>query len=978
MNPIKPARLAVVGLFLLILPFSTGIVGQSVAKRPLTHSDYDSWRTIQSQRLSRDGVFLAYALTAQDDDGEIVVRNLRSGVEWRYGIGTSPVQTNTDDEAGTAAPVSPPPAVSITSDSRFVVFQIRANKADIEKARKEKKKPEDQPKGALGIMSLADGKVSRIDRVKSFQVSEESGSFVAYQAEAKPGEASAATAPAAAATPNNNTPNNNSNAGAARNKKEYGTDLVLRSLTDQSERTFADVLEYTISRDSKNLIYAVSSRKNETEGVYAVTPGAVAEPVSLLTGKGKYTRLSWDERQTEIAFLSDRDDTQAQQPQMKLYLWDRRSPRAEEIVSSSNSSFRPGMVISDRAAVNFSLDGTKVFFGVGPAPEPDPDPASNANTDDKVSVDLWHWKDDFIQPMQKVRANQERNRSYRVVYHTTNKKVVQLADTTMEGIAASADGRLALGADDRPYRLLVGVDTNYSDYYLVNTADGGRIPLLKKQNGALTWSPNARYALFYKDKNWFTVSMPDGKITNLTEKLGTPFWQDDFDSPSAAPSYGIGGWTRDDKYVLLNDRYDIWQVAADGSVARNLTDGVGRKEKLVFRYVRLEQPEPGGDRGIDPTKPLLLSAVNEWTRDEGFYRDRIEGGLPERLLMAPKAFRNPLKAKNADVVTLTESTFSEFPDLMITNSDFKDLKKVSNANPQRANLLWGSAELIRYKNTDGVQLSGTLIKPENFDPNKKYPMIVYIYEKLSQNFNNFLNPAPTNSINPSFYASNGYLVLMPDIVYTVGYPGQSALNCVLPAVQAVVDKGFVDENAIGIQGHSWGGYEIAYMLTRTNRFKAAAPGAVVANMTSAYSGIRWGTGLPRQFQYEHTQSRIGGTIWEYPMRFVENSPLFSLDRVQTPILTIHNDGDDAVPWYQGIEFYLGLRRLNKEVYMFSYNGEPHNLRRRPNQKDYTRRLQEFFDHFLKGAPKPDWMEKGIPFLQKGKESPAMPLKAQSQ
>ena len=214
--------------------------------------------------------------------------------------------------------------------------------------------------------------------------------------------------------------------------------------------------------------------------------------------------------------------------------------------------------------------------------------------------------------------------------------------------------------------------------------------------------------------------------------------------------------------------------------------------------------------------------------------------------------------------------------------------------------------------------------------------------------------------------SNGYLVLMPDIVYTIGYPGQSALKCVLPAIQAVVDKGFVNEQTIGIQGHSWGGYQIAYMVTQTNRFKAAAPGAVVANMTSAYSGIRWGTGLPRQFQYEQTQSRIGGSLWEYPMRFLENSPIFRADRVQTPLMMIHNDADDAVPWYQGIELFLALRRLGKEAYMFNYNGEPHGLRKRQNQKDYTMRLQQFFDHFLKGAPTPDWMEVGVPFLQRNK------------
>jgi dipeptidyl aminopeptidase/acylaminoacyl peptidase len=295
------------------------------------------------------------------------------------------------------------------------------------------------------------------------------------------------------------------------------------------------------------------------------------------------------------------------------------------------------------------------------------------------------------------------------------------------------------------------------------------------------------------------------------------------------------------------------------------------------------------------------------------------------------------------------------------------MRKVSNANPQKAQLLWGTSELVRFKNSDGVPLSATLYKPENFDPSKKYPMMVYIYEILSNGVNNFVNPAPGSSINVAYYVSNGYLVLEPDIVYAVGHPGQSALKCVLPAIQSVVDKGFVDEKAIGIQGHSWGGYQIAYMITQTNRFRAVEAGAPVSNMTSAYSGIRWGTGLPRQFQYEKTQSRIGVPLFDNPQLYIENSPVFHAARVQTPILILHNDADDAVPWYQGIEYYLALRRLGKEAYMFVYNGEPHGIRRRANMKDYTVRMQQFFDHFLKGAPAPEWMEKGIPYVDREKE-----------
>jgi dipeptidyl aminopeptidase/acylaminoacyl peptidase len=437
------------------------------------------------------------------------------------------------------------------------------------------------------------------------------------------------------------------------------------------------------------------------------------------------------------------------------------------------------------------------------------------------------------------------------------------------------------------------------------------------------------------------------------------FWNEENDTPSKAPAYGSAGWTKDDKYVLLYDHFDIWQVAPDGSSAINLTAGLGRRDHLELRYVKLDAEE----KTIDPAKPLLLRAENTETHDSGFFTTKIgAGAAPQKLILEGRDFSNPIKAKDADVFALTAQTFEQFPDLLVTDHTFQAEKKISDANPQKAGLLWGTDELISFENVDGVHLQGTLYKPENFDPHKKYPMIVYLYEKLAQNVNQFVVPRPMHTLNFSYYVSNGYLVFTPDIVYQTGYPGQSALKCVMAGVNAVTALGFVDEKNIGIQGHSWGGYQIAYMVTQTNRFKAAADGAPVVNMISAYDGIRWGSGLPRQFQYEHTQSRIGGTPWEYPLRFIENSPIFMADKIQTPMLLLHNDADTAVPWYQGIEFFLALRRLGKEAYLFSYNGEPHGLVRRPDQKDYAARMAQFFDYELKGGSKPKWMETGIPYL----------------
>ncbi len=948
----------------------------AVAKRPLTHADYDTWRSIVSPQISRDGKFVAYAYMSQDADSDIVVRNIATGKEWRAPRGYRPP--------------APPPDVSIpgsaeliaeqarlvrplfTADTRFVAFGIEPTKAELNQSKKEKKRPEEMPKTALGLMDLSSGQVAKIDRVKNFQVPEDGSGFIAYLSEP----------PAVAGgSPRSGGDAGRMPAAPGGKKKDYGTDLVLRNTTTGTERTFNDVLDYTLSKDAKTLVFTVSSKKEETNGVYVVATQSEAAPVAVISGKGKYQKLTWDEEQTELAFVSDRDDAEARQPKFKVYLWDRGSastvregtnnnhtnpaapPPAVEIVSSASPGFRKDFVVSDKANLSFSLDGSRLFLGAAPPAEPEKNAEEEISADEKVIADLWHWKDDYIQPIQRVRAEQERQRSYRAVYLTKEKRFVQLADESMENINPSIDGRFAVGADNRAYRIESDHNPGYSDYYVINAGDGSRKPVRQKQRGGVSLSPGAKYAIFFDGKDWNSYSVADARVVNLTKSLGVNFFNEDNDTPDLPGSYGLAGWTKDDREVLIYDRYDVWVVSPDGSGAKNLTDGVGRREKLAFRYVRLDPKE----RSIDPAKTLLLRADNEETRDEGFYRERIGGGLPEKLLMGAKGYNNPTKARDADVLMFTASRFDEFLDVWVTDINFKNPRKVSSGDAQRAQFNWGSAELVSFKNTDGVPLKGMLLKPDNFDPKKKYPMLVYIYERLTPGLHGFRAPGPGTSINPSYYVSNGYLVFMPDIVYTTGYPGHSALKCVLPAIQEVVDRGYVDEKAIGIQGHSWGGYQIAYMVTQTNRFRAAAPGAIVANMTSAYSGIRWGTGLPRQFQYEHSQSRIGGSLWDYPMRFLENSPVFRADRVQTPLMMIHNDEDDAVPWYQGIEYYLALRRLGKEVYMFNYNGERHGLRKRINQKDYTRRMQEFFDHFLKGAPEPEWMKKGIPYLQREKE-----------
>ncbi len=327
---------------------------------------------------------------------------------------------------------------------------------------------------------------------------------------------------------------------------------------------------------------------------------------------------------------------------------------------------------------------------------------------------------------------------------------------------------------------------------------------------------------------------------------------------------------------------------------------------------------------------------------------------------------------STDRLFYQKGNFRNCYDLYYTDDFFANSTKVSAINPQMAGYRWGSAELFRWKAYDGTPLKGLVFVPDGVKEGEKLPVMIYFYEKNANNLYSFWTPAPSRSIvNIPFYTSRGYIVFVPDIVYKVGHPGESAYNCICSGAEALCEAyPAADKSKMAIQGQSWGGYQTAWLITRTDMFAAAGSGAPVGNMTSAYGGIRWGSGITRAGQYEHGQSRIGKSMWEPGALdlYIENSPVFHVDKVQTPVLIMHNDADGAVPWYQGIEFFSDLRRLDKPAWLLQYNKEAHNLVQRRNCKDLSVRLQQFFDHYLKGAPMPAWMKTGVPYEDKGEYS----------
>lgn len=907
------------------------LAAQTAAKPPVPYSAYDSWKSIRGTTLSRDGTWLVYALVAEEGDGELVARNLKTGVEYRQPRGIDP---------------------AITPDGAFVVFTIEPPHADIEKAKKAKAKPEDQPKNGAGIMSLADGHATTLERIASFKMPAESSSWVAMlKAPLKKPRTQNAQV---------------SEEGDSKDKKkkEPGTDLIVRNLTTGAETTIAEVSDYAWNRDGSELAYAVSSSKPEDEGAFLrdMPSGQVH---ALLKGSGHYRDLAFDHAGRQLAFLSDEADYTKDAPVYALYYWNTGDAAANRLVDASTAGVPQGMVVSEHAAPVFSKDGARLFLGVAP-----PTPAARKDAPAATQVDLWSYTDKELQPMQKVRAEQEKDRSYAgVVQLADHGRYVQLGAVDLPSVGPTDDTTHVLGTSDTKYEQEISWDATYNDAFVVDLETGARHQMLTHWPGRPSLSPGGNYVLYFDERNahWHTFRVKDGARADLTAGLPVSFADEHHDTPNPAPAYGTAGWTANDGAVLLYDRYDIWEVHPDGSGAHMITGGLGRKAHLEFRYRGLDPDE----KTVPTSTPILLHTINDDTKASGYYRVTIaSSSAPEKLLMADKAIGYPTKAKNADVMVFTESDFNEFPDLWMTNSSLAAPKRVTDANPQQAQYTWGTSELIHYTNADGVKLDAVLIKPDNFDPSKTYPLIVYIYERLTDGLHGYHEPAPGTSINITRYVSHGYVVLEPDIIYKDGYPGPSALACVVPAVQSVIARGFIDPKRVGIQGHSWGGYEIAYMVTQTNIFRAVEAGAVVGDMFSAYGGIRWGTGMVREFQYEKTQSRIGATPWDEPQLYLLNSPLFFVKNVQTPYLTIANDADDAVPWYQGIEFFTALRRLGKPAWMFSFNGEKHGLRQRDNQKYWTVHLDEYFDHYLLGTPEPDWMKQGVPYLHKGERDVA--------
>jgi len=957
---------------------SSAAASRGDPKKVLNLADYGRWNRITQTAISADGKWMTYAYQPNDGDGTLYVKELDGSKVYTIPVGAPPAAAGGGGGGFGGGGANNP---VFSDDSRWVGYYVNppgraagrggrpggAGAPGGPGGRGGAPATPDAPttpgaQGAQGaqrgtaatrrfeLLDLKSGEKFTVPNPASFQFSD-GGRWLAVRTNK--------------ATPSDTT--------------HDGTDLILRELSTGATRNIGNANAFAFDDAGQRFAYTVDATDRLGNGVYLIDL-ATGQTRTLASAALDFDGLAWSEKGSSLAVLrGDKAKTNKQKDNVLLVWSDAASPNAKliEYDPSKDGTFPKALVLSEFAAPRWSNDGTRVFVGLK---EQEAEPPKS--DDPPANVDVWHWKDPDPQSVQIVRLAQERRFTYPASFSLATKKFTRLGDPDMRAVQQTPNGKWAVGRLDTPYRLEVSWGGAKADQYRINTESGERTLIEKSVTRTMGISPDSRWFLYLKDKHVVAYNLETGQKKDLDDGEKISWLDAEDDHPYEIPTYGVAGWSKDGRSVLLNHHYDIWQMPLDGGKAVNLTQGMGESGKIRFRIVRLDRPArgPGGgggggifgggaaqdDEGIDMTKPLTLSAYGDWTKKSGYYQV-VAGKAPVPLIYTDKQIGQVAKAEKADRVIFTEQTFSEFPDYWTSNAVFASPTKITDANPQISEYAWGSKVLVDYTNSKGQKLQGTLTLPADYQPGKKYPMLVFFYELMSNTHHTFSMPVYDDRPQMSTYASNGYLVLQPDVVYEIGKPGSSALDCVTSAVKKVIELGYADPKHIGLQGHSWGGYQSSFIVTQTDMFAAVVTGAPPTNLVSFYDQLYKQTGTVQQGIMEIGQVRMGVNVtpWNSHDLYESQSPVHHVQNIKTPFMILQGTADGAVDWVQGLEFFNAARRNGKEVIFLSYPDEPHHLAKKENQKDFQVRMKQYFDHYLMDKPAPKWMTDGVPQIQKG-------------
>ena len=903
--------------------------------KPLDHSVYDGWQSVTAVKLSADGSLLSYEITPQEGDGTLYVKSLGSGAQVAVERGTG---------------------LKWAKDASWAVFTVKAPFDSTRQAKIDKKGKDDQPKDSLARLNLRTLQWEMIGESGTTAIGLDAAPYIFAAQEVK----------------------------GRKSKK-----LLVIDTASGAVDSVMNVSSFEASKDGRRLVAALAKEDADSLSRSAVVlyEFSYGKIDTLDAEKKSYANLRFSEGGDKIVFTAtDQEEKTDGTPRHAVYLAQERviTPatrrtaavtqwQCAQVLDADCADLPEGWVVSAAGSPRFSNDDGRLVLTLS---EYFPAKDTTVYEFENAQLDIWVWDKQTVPPMDKVGRPRTRTA---VVNLDQPGRLIPVAANPSDRITffngATGDYALSMDTDEYVIDNMWASDSK-ADIYLVNLRDGSRKLLRKGAEGYGIASPYGKYLAYFdpQDGNWYCMDLATETMVNLTGSTGVIFWDEEDDHPlTGYTPIGAPSWVGSDEALLLTDMYDVWKFAPDGSSAVNLTRGAGRRDKVQYRVTSLDGRTNPYLYQLIKTQPskgvIRLTSFDKVTKRNGFASvDVVRGGEPQGFL-AEKSFTTVTKADEGNVIAFLKGDFRNPMDLYITRDYWNTDSKLTAINPQQAQYRWGDVQLVHWNAYDGTPLDGLLFTPDGVQPGDKLPMMIYFYEKNSETLFNYRAPAPSRStVNISFFVSRGYVVFIPDIVYVDGHPGESAFNCICSGAESMCRQfSYIDKSKMAIQGQSWGGYQTAYLITRTNMFAAAGAGAPVGNMTSAYGGIRWESGMSRIGQYEHGQSRIGTTLWEDGglELYIENSPVFHAPFVNTPVLIMHNDADGAVPWYQGIEFFMNLRRLGKPAWLLEYNNEAHNLVERRNTKDLSIRLQQFFDHYLQGAPMPVWMESGIPYARKG-------------
>lgn len=902
----------------------------SAEKKVLDHTSFDNWKGVTNHSFSRNGEWGAFSVNPQEGDGVLTFYSVKGDTRIDLPRGYNP---------------------SFSADGKWGVALIKPLFSQTRDAKIKGKKDFDLPQDTLAIVNLSDRSVRKIANVTAYKIGEEGGEWVAFT-----------SCDTAYISPKDLA------------DKKSGKPMIVSSLSGGDQKVTKWVEGYTFSKDGKSLAFNMKKAESDTVSTDGVGLISLPEKSFVLLDRDKkfYSTPVFDENGKQLAYTASSDTVATGTKHAAIYCADLHKPMHAPVEynlsfkDSQGNELRPNQYTLPK----FSYNGKRLIGGVGKVIAPDDTTRYDFET---AELDIWRWDAPYTPPQEKDGLQQTIERNFPVVIDLASGSAMLVDDNPLSTVLEPDrwDGDYAVIID--PTEEKISQQWTYfanADLKVKNLKNGALKEIAKCYFDDGSVSPGDKYAVWFYGKHYFTANLATGEVRNITENLNVPVWDESDDHPSPPYPFGDPFWSEGDKEVLVYDKYDIW--ALDPAGVREpvcITGGEGRKRNIRFRYHNTDKDI----RYVTPGDVMLLDVFDYTDKYNGLATLKYspKGGKPAVDMLNEYSYTQVKKAKDAPVYSWQKANFSTSPDIWVSRGiQFLNARQLSDANPQMKDYRWGTARLVKWTAYDGKESEGVLYVPDDIDPNKKYPMLSVFYETGSEDLYRHYTMEPSWSwVNYPFYVSRGYVIFVPDIHYTPGIPGESCYNYVCSGVEEMCRRyPWIDKDRIGIDGQSWGGYQTAYLITRTNMFACAGSGAPVSNMTSAFGGIRWESGDSRQAQYEVGQSRIGRNLWEAPELYIYNSPVFHADRVETPLLIMHNDGDGAVPWYQGIEYFMALRRLQKPVWMLQYNGEAHNIRQRKNRKDITVRLQQFFDHYLKGDPMPKWMKEGVPMERKGQES----------